>query len=103
MEALGINDRGEIAGFGRLSNGEHRPFLLRPCCGAGKQCDRAHPDGGEHGFLLYSAGCLNLRYLCCGQHRRLRGSAALYSAQSHCLGAATTVVAYRELTLTSAA
>ena len=31
MEAVGINDRGEIAGFGRLSNGEHRPFLLCPC------------------------------------------------------------------------
>jgi probable HAF family extracellular repeat protein len=31
MEAVSINDRGEIAGFGRLANGDHRPFLLTPC------------------------------------------------------------------------
>jgi probable HAF family extracellular repeat protein len=28
MEAAAINDRGEIAGWGRLSNGDIRPFLL---------------------------------------------------------------------------
>jgi probable HAF family extracellular repeat protein len=31
MEALSINDRGQIAGFGRLPNGDHRGFLLTPC------------------------------------------------------------------------
>jgi probable HAF family extracellular repeat protein len=31
LEAAAINDRGEIAGWGRLSDGEHRPFLLTPC------------------------------------------------------------------------
>jgi probable HAF family extracellular repeat protein len=33
MEAVSINDRGEIAGWGRLANGDHRPFLLIPCNG----------------------------------------------------------------------
>lgn len=31
MEAVAINDRGQIAGWGRLSNGDIRPFLLTPC------------------------------------------------------------------------
>lgn len=31
MEATAINDRGEIAGFGRLTNGDHRGFILTPC------------------------------------------------------------------------
>ena len=31
MEALSINDRGQIAGFGQLSNGEQLGFLLTPC------------------------------------------------------------------------
>ena len=31
MEAMAINDRGEIAGWGSLSNGDIRPFLLTPC------------------------------------------------------------------------
>ncbi len=31
LEALSINDRGQIAGFGQLSDGEHRGFLLTPC------------------------------------------------------------------------
>lgn len=31
MEATAINDRGEIAGFGRLADGEHRGFILTPC------------------------------------------------------------------------
>lgn len=30
MEAVAINDRGEIAGWGRLSDGDIRPFLLTP-------------------------------------------------------------------------
>ena len=33
MEAVAINDRGQIAGWGRLSNGFIRPFLLTPCDG----------------------------------------------------------------------
>jgi probable HAF family extracellular repeat protein len=36
LEALDINDRGEIVGFGQLSDGKHRGFLLIPC-------DDAHP------------------------------------------------------------
>ena len=36
MEALNINDRGEVAGFGSLSNGEVLGFLLTPC-------DENHP------------------------------------------------------------
>jgi probable HAF family extracellular repeat protein len=31
LEAFGINDRGQIAGFGQLSNGELRGYLLNPC------------------------------------------------------------------------
>jgi probable HAF family extracellular repeat protein len=31
MEAAAINDRGQIAGWGRLPNGNIRPFLLTPC------------------------------------------------------------------------
>ena len=31
MEAVAINDGGQIAGWGRLSNGGIRPFLLTPC------------------------------------------------------------------------
>jgi probable HAF family extracellular repeat protein len=31
MEALSINARGQIAGFGGLSDGEHRGSLLTPC------------------------------------------------------------------------
>jgi probable HAF family extracellular repeat protein len=31
LEAFGINDRGQIAGFGALSNGEQRAYLLTPC------------------------------------------------------------------------
>ncbi len=41
LEALSINDRGQIAGFGQLSDGEHRGFLLTPCDdqeGADKGC-----------------------------------------------------------------
>jgi probable HAF family extracellular repeat protein len=33
MEAVAINDRGQIAGWGHLADGEHRPFLLTPCEG----------------------------------------------------------------------
>jgi len=46
LEALSINDRGQIAGFGRLPNGEHRGFLLTAC--EGKHADSedcgASPD-----------------------------------------------------------
>ena len=38
-EALGINDRGEIAGFGLLSNGEQRGFRLDPCDDAHRNID----------------------------------------------------------------
>jgi probable HAF family extracellular repeat protein len=31
LEAFGINDRGQIAGFGNLSNGQLRAYLLTPC------------------------------------------------------------------------
>jgi probable HAF family extracellular repeat protein len=31
LEVLGINDRGQIAGYGLLSNGEIRAYLLTPC------------------------------------------------------------------------
>ena len=43
MEAVAINDRGEIAGWGRLANGDHRPFLLIPCGGPrteNESCDQ---------------------------------------------------------------
>ena len=38
LEAFGINDRGQIAGFGSLSNGDLRAYLLTPC-------DENHGDG----------------------------------------------------------
>jgi hypothetical protein len=31
LEAFGINDRGQIAGWGRDANGDHRAYLLIPC------------------------------------------------------------------------
>ncbi len=31
MEAVAINDHGQIAGWGRPANGDIRPFLLTPC------------------------------------------------------------------------
>jgi hypothetical protein len=37
QEPVGINDRGEIVGFGLLADGEQRGFLLTPC-------DDDHPD-----------------------------------------------------------
>jgi probable HAF family extracellular repeat protein len=37
-EAFGINDRGEIAGFGVLSDGHTRPFLLIPCGEGAEGC-----------------------------------------------------------------
>jgi probable HAF family extracellular repeat protein len=30
LEALGINDRGQIAGYGQLPNGQRRGYLLTP-------------------------------------------------------------------------
>jgi probable HAF family extracellular repeat protein len=42
LEAFGINDRGQISGFGQLSNGDHLAYLLNPCgkgdegCGQGE-------------------------------------------------------------------
>jgi probable HAF family extracellular repeat protein len=44
MEAVSINDRGEIAGWGRLANGYIRPFLLIPCNGHGETCHDS-PEG----------------------------------------------------------
>jgi probable HAF family extracellular repeat protein len=39
LEALGINDRGQIAGYGLLSNGEIHAYLLNPCeTEAGESC-----------------------------------------------------------------
>lgn len=37
MEAAAVNDRGQIAGWGRLADGEHRAFVLTPC-------EREKPD-----------------------------------------------------------
>jgi probable HAF family extracellular repeat protein len=49
MEALSVNDHGDIAGFGRLSNGEHRGFVLRPC------------NDGDEGCKNSSAGTATAR------------------------------------------
>jgi probable HAF family extracellular repeat protein len=38
MEATSINARGDIAGFGRLSNGEYRGFVLKPCNDGDEGC-----------------------------------------------------------------
>jgi len=38
LEALSINDRGQIAGFGKPTDGEHRGFLLTPCEGTEDAC-----------------------------------------------------------------
>ena len=37
-EAFGINDRGQIAGFGQLSDGELRGYLLNPCGEGDESC-----------------------------------------------------------------
>ena len=39
MEAVAINDRGQIAGWGRLSSGDIRPFLLTPCNERDEGCE----------------------------------------------------------------
>jgi probable HAF family extracellular repeat protein len=44
QEAESINDRGQIAGFGLLSNGEQRGFLLTPC-----DEEHANDEGCEEG------------------------------------------------------
>jgi hypothetical protein len=50
IEALGINDRGQIVGFGFLSNGDGRAFLLNPC-------DEHHPgvEGCDYSMVEASA------------------------------------------------
>jgi probable HAF family extracellular repeat protein len=37
-EALSINDRGQIAGYGLLSDGENRGFLMTPCSEGEEGC-----------------------------------------------------------------
>ena len=45
MEAVAINDHGEIGGWGRLSNGDIRPFLLTPCLeGPDQDCQSTGED-----------------------------------------------------------
>jgi probable HAF family extracellular repeat protein len=51
LEAFGINDRGQISGFGQLSNGELRGYLLDPC-GEGDESCRG--GGGDNVVLLTS-------------------------------------------------
>jgi hypothetical protein len=51
LEAFGINDRGQIAGFGSLSNGDLRAYLLTPCDenhGDGEGCEEG---GGESAMV----------------------------------------------------
>jgi probable HAF family extracellular repeat protein len=45
-QAISMNDRGEIAGTGRLSNGNRQAYLLIPC-------DESHPDveGCDYSFV----------------------------------------------------
>jgi len=47
MEAVAINDHGQIAGWGRLSNGEIRPFLLTPCNEADQGCEDSAASATE--------------------------------------------------------
>jgi probable HAF family extracellular repeat protein len=44
LEAFGINDRGQIAGFGQLSNGELRGYLLDPCGEGDQRCWSGRSD-----------------------------------------------------------
>jgi probable HAF family extracellular repeat protein len=47
MEAVAINDGGQIAGWGRLSNGEIRPFLLTPCNESDQRCEDSAASATE--------------------------------------------------------
>ena len=40
IEALGINDRGQIAGYALLSNGEVHGYLLTPCGEDDESCGK---------------------------------------------------------------
>jgi len=47
QEPEGINDRGQIVGFGLLANGDQRGFLLTPCGGDDDSC-----QGGNENTVL---------------------------------------------------
>jgi probable HAF family extracellular repeat protein len=49
LEAFGINDRGQIAGFGQLSDGELRGYLLNPCGEGDERC------GGSNNAVLQTS------------------------------------------------
>jgi probable HAF family extracellular repeat protein len=54
LEALGINDRGQIVGYGQLSNGEVHAFLLTPCDenhGDSEGCE----EGGDENATLHTS------------------------------------------------
>ena len=79
-----INNRGEIAGFGALPNGDQHAFLLVPC-------DDKHPDveGCDYSIMEASARLLSSR-----QYTRHPGAGCL-----SCSGSAATVFASHGLLL----
>lgn len=76
MEALSINDHGEIAGFGSLSNGDVGSFLLIPC--------EAHPGLEGCDFSLVDSGAMTPSRPDVQPLPQLPGRAALWRAdRSH--------------------
>jgi len=60
LEAFGINNRGQIAGWGQLANGDYRAFLLDPCedgdvsCGDGAAGARVTTQGSPAHVIEHS-------------------------------------------------
>lgn len=81
MEAAAINDRGEIGGWGRLANGEHRAFLLTPCDGDRDDCDDAKSSAADATAPQATTGTIDAGSSAAGPGRAsLSGTQALPAA-----------------------
>jgi uncharacterized membrane protein len=71
VNAFGINDRGEITGFGVLPNGDAHAFLLTPCGegaeGCGSEAASATTPAVDNSTLTTAQG-LAIRRMMAGSH-----------------------------------